>query len=281
MSHMLKDVAVFFDDSEEGRHILELAAKLASEQQSRLIGITTTVSADSLPADGFARGDAIGEVIRRHQLIGAPQLVRRGEILQKVAAQYDLDTEFRVIPRVESGVEMALNSLYCDLLVVSHPDAPGAPFAWSSADALTLTGVPILMIPRAWKGPAVARRVTVAWNASRQARRALADALPILIAAELVVLLIVDPQRKTDWHGEEPGADMAAYLARHGVRVELRRIESQGQPAGEAIVAHALGENSDLIVFGAYSRPRISEAILGGVTRALLEEVPLPLFVSH
>lgn len=283
MSQMLKDIAVFFDVSDGGKQILEKAARLAEAQNARLIGITSTEAnhAESSPSDGFARGAAIHEVIERLQAASAAHLLNAAQALKEVADRHGVSPEFRVIPYVESGVGMALHSLYCDVLVVSHPKTPGAPFAWSAIDVLQQTGVPLLLVPDDWSGQQLGRRIVVAWNASRQARRAVADALPLLIAAEAVDLLIVDAARKAEWHGEEPGSDMAHYLARHGVVVNLERTDSAGKPVAEVIRDHALAMGADLIVFGAYSRPRISEVVLGGVSRTLLADVPLPLFVSH
>ena len=105
--------------------------------------------------------------------------------------------------------------------------------------------------------------------------------MPMLIKAEEVTLLIIDAERNAELHGDEPGADMAAYLARHHVRVDLQRVTSAGVPIAEVIVAHAQDAQCDMVVFGAYSRPKLSEALFGGVTRTLLAEVPVPLFVSQ
>jgi nucleotide-binding universal stress UspA family protein len=93
-------------------------------------------------------------------------------------------------------------------------------------------------------------RVLVAWNGSREAARAVHDALPFLIAAERTTVLIVDLQAQGSEVGEQPGADLAAHLARHGVRVEVKTIPSGGLAAGDAILAQAADESADLLVLG-------------------------------
>lgn len=281
MSNMLRDIAVFFDASDAGQRILEIAARLAGRQSAHLIGICSTGNYAYVPEDAFVRGAAMHEVVLKYQAASTAQLLQAGQNLVRVATAHGANPEFRVIPYSESGGNTALHGLYSDLLVVGHPVAPGAPIAWSSIQLLQQAGTPLLIVPNTWTSPDVGRRITVAWNASRQARRAVADALPLLITAQVVDLLIIDPERETDRHGEEPGADMAAYLARHGVTVELVRTGSQGQPIAETIIEHARNRDSDLIVFGAYSRSQIREAVFGGVTRTLMADVPLPLFVSH
>lgn len=278
MNHTLKDIAVFFDESEAGRRILYTAAQLARSQHAHLIGITTTAYTGALIADGFARGDAMGEVIQHRQTLIHSHLIRAGQSLATTATRYGITAEFRVIPYGELDVEIGLRSLHCDLSVVSHPDAPGVPFPWSSANVLKRTGSPILIVPHSWGGRALAHRVAVGWNGSHQARRAIDDALPLLIAAESVDLLTVDPEQEP----EPPEQDnIAIHLARHGVRMDIHHIRSGGKPIADVLVSHAVKANADLIVFGAYSRLRISEAILGGVSRTLLADVPLPLFVSR
>jgi nucleotide-binding universal stress UspA family protein len=217
----------------------------------------------------------MAEVSRRLQFLAERHRVLAGQQLAKVAKRHNVAAELRVISHLGPVANLALKSLYCDLLIIS----PGAPVALSSARPLLQTGVPIVIVPETWNG-AIGHRITVAWNASRQARRAVADALPLLIAAETVELLIVDQEPEAGRSGEVPGADIAAYLSHHGVRVELQQAFSQGRSIAEAIIDNAVERKADLIVFGAYSRPWINEAFLGGVSRRLLAQVPLPLFVS-
>lgn len=283
MSQPLRDIAVFFDDSESGRRILEIAANLAGEHNAHLIGICAAANDYAIPEDAYARGDAVQDVVRRQQSSVAAHLLYAGQALARAAVRHGIETEFRVIPFTESGGDAALHSLYCDLLVAGHP-APGAPLAWSSTQMLEKTGVPIMLVPDTWIGDVIGRRIVLAWNGSRQARRAVADALPLLVSAEVVALLIVDSEHVDEptHHDKEPlGVDMANYLTRHGVHVDLSRISSQGRGTAETILNHAVSRNADLIVFGAYSRSRISETLFGGVTRTLLKTGQVPLFVSH
>lgn len=280
MSHMLREVAVFFDTSTGGLKLLEIAAGLASRQSAHLIGISSAAENDDVLASAFARGDGVKDVIRHRQQSMATRLAHAGKSLAKTAARHDINAEFRIVPYSQIGGEAALHALYCDLLVVGNP-AVGAPLTWSAIQVLDRTGMPLLIVPNGWTGDSVGRHIIMAWNASRQARRALADALPLMATAEAVDLLIVDPESDEGRHGEEPGADIAAYLARHQVPVEVRCIASQGKTVAEVILQETVERGADLVVFGAYSRARISEAVFGGVTRTLLDSEQAPLFVSR
>ena len=281
MSTLLKDIAVLFDASESGQRILDTAARLAGTHASHLIGITALAQQPASLQAGFAKGEALHEVIIRHQSVMSAHALQLGQSLSSALQRHDVSGELRVISHAESSSESSLHALYCDLLVVSHPDIPASPLAWSPPQILQQSGIPILIVPRDWGEKPIGQKVLVAWNGSRQSRRAIADAMPILVTAAEVTLLIIDPEHKAKRHGDEPGADMAAYLARHHVRVELLRGTSAGAPVADVIIAHAKAAHCDMVVFGAYSRPKLSEALFGGVTRTLLAEVPVPLFVSQ
>src|SRR5260370_35813423 len=124
-------------------------------------------------------------------------------------------------------------------------------------------------------------RIIAGWQASREARRAVADALPFLVAAASVTLLVVDSAERAGRHGEEPGADIALYLTRHGARVEVEQVLSQGSPVADIILSVAANHGVDLIVIGAYSHARSVEMVFGGVNRTLLARAPVPVLMSR
>jgi nucleotide-binding universal stress UspA family protein len=120
----------------------------------------------------------------------------------------------------------------------------------------------------------------VAWNARREAIRAEADALPLLVKAEAVEVLVVDHERHAG-HGPEPGADIARHMARHGAQVEVRRLSSGGEDVGRLLLSQAAAFRADLLVMGAYGQSRLSEWMFGGVTRTVLREAGIPVLMSR
>ena len=96
----------------------------------------------------------------------------------------------------------------------------------------------------------------------------------------VVYFLVVDPQ-KNPRHGDEPGADVAHYLTRHGAKVVVEQVQSHAEPIAKVILAYAERHNTDLIVVGAYSHARTTEMIFGGVTRSLLRDAAVPLLIAH
>ena len=123
--------------------------------------------------------------------------------------------------------------------------------------------------------------VMVAWNSRIEAARAVQQALPILRQAREVRLILVDPPAKASASGEDPGADVAAYLARQGVTVTAETVAGGTRPVGDILKQRAREIGADLIVMGAYGHSRLREKFLGGVTRSMIETADRPLFLSH
>jgi nucleotide-binding universal stress UspA family protein len=121
----------------------------------------------------------------------------------------------------------------------------------------------------------------VAWNAGREAVRAVNDALPILQAAESVSVLAVDPPSGKRGEGPIPSADICHHLARHGVHAEAASSVVKDIEIGSFLLSHAADRGVDMIVMGAYGHSRLSEMMLGGVTRSMLQHMTVPVFMSH
>lgn len=149
-------------------------------------------------------------------------------------------------------------------------------------DQLVLsTGRPLLLVPYAGRFPSVGKNVLVAWNAKPEAARAVTDALPLLARANSVQVMAFDPEGNRSGHGENPGADIALYLARHGVKATASRQHCGSDEVGVQILSRAADIDADLIVMGAYGHSRVRELVLGGVTRTILDSMTVPVLMSH
>ena len=277
----LKNVVVFVDPSPAGEARTRYAVKLCLRHGARLIGIFVAPSGwQGNPADSYARGhDAIRELIERHRAEELAASDAASRSFAALTAPDDISFEFRII-RDDATEHAKLHSLHADLVIVGHPRPGGLPEQWSADGLLLATGVPVLIVPDRWTGETIAERILLGWNASREARRAITDSLPLLAAAQSVAVVVVDPARN-ERHGEEPGADVALYLSRHGATVTVVQIQSDGLPVADVILEHALQHQIDLIVVGAYSHARSREAIFGGVTRSLLKKATIPILIAH
>jgi len=151
---------------------------------------------------------------------------------------------------------------------------------WYAETIMFGSGRPTLVLPeRPHARPIALDTVVVAWDFSRVAARAVADALPILEKAGQVRILTVSNEKKIDTiHSAE---ELARNLARHGIAVVLDEVRADNRPIGEVLAAHALSCKADLLVMGAYGHSRLREFILGGATRSMLGSPPLPILLSH
>lgn len=143
------------------------------------------------------------------------------------------------------------------------------------------SGRPLVLSPDGAPFSLDPRRIMVAWDSGIEAARAVREALELLVKAEEVVLALVDPVEGDHAQGAEPGADAAAYLARHGARVKVDRLPSSGQGVAEVLRRHAVDCAVDMLVMGAYGHSRLRERIFGGVTRSFIESPPLPVLMAR
>jgi nucleotide-binding universal stress UspA family protein len=279
-----KTLTVFLDASPAGARRAAHAVALARRWGAHLVGVHIIQSnAPPHPWDCYAVGEkAIGQVIelgRKLHADGEAAAKVLAEQFKALCSKMNVAGEFRVIDEAEPAREAILHSLHSDLVVVGHPEPHGLPDGMAQ-EGLLASGAPLLVIPNEWRGDAIGDHVLVAWNASREARRAVSDAMSLLTAAKSVTVLVIDGAERRS-HGQEPGVDLALQLARHGVHVDVVGKKSNGSPIAELILAGAAEAGADLLVFGAYSHARSRELVFGGATRTLLERMPLPVFVSR
>jgi len=125
------------------------------------------------------------------------------------------------------------------------------------------------------------KRVVLAWDASREASKAAHDTIGLMRGADEVRILLIDPDPVMGGHGPEPGADIATYLARHGINVVVERVASSGQTIDECILRYSQDQGADLVVMGAYGHSRLRERIFGGTTEAMLKQSTVPVLMTH
>jgi nucleotide-binding universal stress UspA family protein len=167
-----------------------------------------------------------------------------------------------------------------DLVIVGQPERQKSlPDEVVDEGVLFESGRPVIFVPFIQKGGMTLDRIMVCWDGSRAAARAVADAMPFLKKAKQVEIVIVaDKPGKKD---EIPGADLGQHLARHGLKVDVKRITSPDIDVPSTILSYAADSSADLIVMGGYGHSRLREFVLGGATRGLLEAMTVPVLMSH
>jgi nucleotide-binding universal stress UspA family protein len=145
--------------------------------------------------------------------------------------------------------------------------------------ALFQSGRPVIIVPYIQTAGLALDRVLLAWDGSRTAARAIGDAMPILARARVVEVIIVATERAEQ--DKIMGADLGRHLARHDLKVEVKRIVASDTDVANTILSYAADVSADLIVMGGYGHSRLREFVLGGATRAILESMTVPVLMSH
>ena len=281
-----KDVIALFTDGRRSADCLRLAAQLAEPVEGHLIGLylmsPVTLLAGGLPYSGTETEIRALEAIESERRANALKSAGAVEsLLQASARQTGQTIEWRL---VEGDVvhNAVLHARHADLAVLGQndPDHPGTtPHLVESV--LLGAGRPVLVVPYAGRFDTVGRTVLVGWNASREATRALSDAVPLLRKAQRVVVLSVNPPSEEAGGPPWPAAEIALHLARHGIPVEASSTVSHDIDVGNILLSRAADFGADLIVTGGYGHSRQREFLLGGVTRSLLRQMTVPVMMSH
>jgi len=191
-------------------------------------------------------------------------------------------TEDAVVPVGAIGSYVGLKSRFSDLVLLPCPYGAGrGPQDELVTEAALFDGsAAVIVLPQSLHPLPEFRRIVLAWNQSEEALHAARAAMPLMIAADLVNVVVIDPPA----HGQErsdPGGLLTTMLARQGVKAEVAVIASAGAGIAHTLQRHMRDKAGDLLVMGAYSHSRLRQAILGGTTRSLLADTTTPIFMMH
>lgn len=226
------------------------------------------------PADARRAPRAGGEAYSRAAAETSERLVRAAADLG-VAARAITNRSFAYgLPEV-----VADHARLHDL-VVAGVDRAGLLSERGMAEHLLFaSGRPVVIVPADHRDPARFERVSVAWDNSRAAARALGDAMPLLRLAREVDIVTIGGERVPE--GSLDIGEVVDALAHRGVAARFERVDPAGVRTGEALGRHALQRRSNLLVMGAFGHSRLRQFVLGGATRSILDEPRLPVLLSH
>lgn len=263
---------------------LALAVDLANQFDARLIGVGAELYRTPMIAyDGYAGVDhGVGAVLALEVADVEADLQRAHDKFQAAGVAVRQGTDWRAAIRFPIA-EIAAEARAADLLVTSLGRRHGeSDYRIAAPGALILqTGRPVLAVPT--EASALnAAKVVVAWKDSREARRAVHDALPFLQRAATVLLTEIVGSRDLAVSAEARLADVAAHLLRHGVKAQASvDVEDKGSTGAQQLLDSAERQKADLIVAGGYGRTRFQEWVFGGFTRALLAQSSRAVLFSH
>lgn len=208
------------------------------------------------------------------------QAAKIGALLEPQGISFGVETLYAELGWADT--QIGERARYADLVLIGSRARRDEALGRSALEgALFQSPAPVFPTPAGHASTLEPRSVMIAWDSRDEAGRAIRAAMELLVQADTVDIAIVDPQASTNANGEEPGADIAAYLARHGVRATVQVLASGGRTVGEVLCRHARDIGAEMIVMGAYRHSRMRERIFGGVTRFMLENADRPLFLAH
>jgi len=276
-----KTILVHVDESRRAGERIRVAARLAITEDAHLIGTAMTgISRFLFQSGALQQNDPNLEahlgLLRQY---ANKSIAQFEPIVQKLGVN---SYEKRVVDdEADGGISLAAR--YSDLVIISQndPDEPSPSVMSDFPEYVVMNaGRPVLLIPFAGNFESVGEQILVAWDASMEATRAVTAAIPLLKKAKLVTVVVLNSGSKPGVHGEQPGADIALYLARHGVKVEVMQHRTDVD-LGNALLSLTSDIDADLLVMGGYGHSRFREVLLGGVTRTILNAMTVPVLMAH
>ncbi|SOY53692.1 Universal stress protein UspA family [Cupriavidus taiwanensis] len=273
-------ILVHLDSGRQATQRLALAGRLAVTHGCPLIGLYAGFvpepawcyrieNAQRYFEEDMARREAVREAVRGHFLAKTDAL--------PVAAEWRVPERTSVASTLREAREAGL-------LVAAQYDADSGDGTdrRQLLEALLLeSGRPTLVVPSSGTFDTLGTRVVVAWNGSREAARALHDAIPFLVGARAHILCAHAAAEYTR-PDATPVTHAVRLLERHGVAPEIEHGPGgSDMTVGELILTRASDFGADLVVMGAYGHGRMRERVLGGVTRTLLECMTVPVMFSR
>jgi nucleotide-binding universal stress UspA family protein len=272
----LKDILVYVDDSAQASGTVAAACSMALRHDAHLTGLAVNRPPD-IP--GFAAIEIPPSAVEILSQQRQESLEKTQKVFNDAVNAAGLTGRSGWSEATGRPLEsLSLRSRYADLTVISQNGPEGRGGGEDLVDDLIMaSGRPILVIPYIGAPAEIGRKVLVAWNGSREAARAVSDAMPILESADSIEIFVVEPHGM----GDIPGADIARHLAHHGLKATARKTAGLDIEVGDVLLNQVADSGADLVVMGAYGHSRMRELVLGGATRHLLEHMTVPVLLSH
>ncbi|CAB3798952.1 hypothetical protein LMG28688_04855 [Paraburkholderia caffeinitolerans] len=276
-----KSLTVHLDTSPRASARLSLALKLARTYGAHLNGQFAAFEPN--PRDFYVMAGT-ADYYEAHRRLRAEQRAAIERLFHAELARAQVEGTW-LSAEDDPIAAVAQRSRSSDLTVIGQTDLnePEAYVADHFVESVVLgAGCPVLVIPYTGYFESIGERVLIAWNGSREAARAVHDAIPFISRAAHVTI-VATSSTFTSAVSEASCTDLAAMLARHGAdTVDIARFDrSASESTGEALLSYAADGGFDLLVMGAYGHARLQETVLGGATRTVLQTMTLPVLMSH
>lgn len=279
-----KTVLVHIDDSRRSHTRVDFAVDLALKHNAHLIGLYAVCQDALRPFLNVE--ESLNLAVQEAQ--ARARLERAHDHFLSATRLSGCTSEWRapIGPPADTAI---LHARHADVIVLGQPD-PADPAAYIGKhfpeDLVMSSGRPAILLPYAGRIERFGETALIAWDGSRAAARAVADALPVLRLAHSVQIVTIEQPRATSDESagtpERAGHALAAYLGHHRVRAGVLSIPHVwGVSTGAALLNVLADTSAGLLVLGAYGHARFQERVLGGVTRTLLKSMTAAVLMSH
>lgn len=256
-----------------------LAIDLARRLEAHVTGVALAV--DPI-VPGFVVAPLPVEVIEQARTQAVEVARTATERFAAAASRAGVVAETRVAEILMGGAPegFVVNCRSTDLVVIGQDDPDRAePMREAMIETALFEGTaPMLLVPYISRGTIALDRVMIGWDGSRTASRAVQAAMPILALAKKISVVMVE---RAGSNPGQPGAELATWLARHGLDVEVTQVEAPDISIADALLDHAADKSFDLLVMGGYGHSRVREFLLGGATRGILATMTIPVLMAH
>jgi nucleotide-binding universal stress UspA family protein len=273
-----KTILVHIDPGKHCEKRLGIAIRLASNYGACLAGLY--VFSPYIPP-GYIMAQMGEEIEAAQNKIAVESMSRAEEAFRTQTSAAGLDDVEWHNAYDEPVHAMALRAQYADLVVIGQSDSTDdSGIAMDFPERLVMsTARPVLIIPHTGDFPSIGKRILVAWNATEEATRAIANAMPLLGSADSVYVMAVNC--KSTKQEVLRSDNMVRYLERLGIQAEIKDLFKVEIDAGNELLSRASDLSADLVVMGCYGHSRLREWVLGGATRTMLESMTVPVLMSH
>lgn len=276
-----KTISTVFRSKDKDKPHLEAAIDLTSETDGHLNVLA--LGTDRIQPGAYYAGATA--IALRNAMEEAMEEAANAEeaaenILRNSGVSYEVTRAVAQIGGITQVV--ARRAGLSDLMILPKPYGQGR----SHEDVAILeaslfsTRTPVLVLPEGLSRFRSPSRIVVAWNQSDESMQAIRAAIPFLVDAVSVDIVIIDPPEH-DPDRSDPGGLLAGMLARHGVRAEISILARTLPRVSDVLCRHAKDRDAEMVVMGAYGHSRFLEEILGGATRNMLAESKVPVLMAH
>ena len=275
-----KSILVHVDESSHASERIKIAAAVAMAERAHLIGTAVTGASRYLLQSRMLA--ELDPSLKSHLAFLRDRALRGLADFESAVQMLGLPSFEKHLVDDEAGGGICLQARYADLVVIGQNDPEEAsPVVMPDFPQYVVLHCarPVLLVPHAGRFDTIGKRVLVAWDASMEATRAITDAVPLLRRAHTVNVVVFNAGVRQQLQSPRPGADIAQYLARHDIQVEVLRRRTD-QNIGDALLALVRELGADLLVMGGYGHTRFRHIVLGRVTETILSSMTIPVLMS-